>query len=103
MERDSRIEIEPTLWHAVERAAEADGASPVEFVNRAVIDRLAFTDPAAYFAGRAARARHEAILNLLDRAPDVAPAPGDELATEGEQPGSHGGAPEDATSARAVG
>lgn len=88
MERDSRIEIEPMLWDAAEKAAEAEGASITEFVHRALVHRLALATPAAYLSARAARARPEAFLGLLDRAPDVPPIVGDERVAD--EPGLSG-------------
>ena len=79
MERDSRIEIEPIVWEAVEKIAEAEGASVADYVNRAVLESLRHSDPVAYWKARGARARPGAFLDLLARAGDEPPRPGDEL------------------------
>ena len=86
MERDSRIEIEPLVFEAVERIASAEGSTVADFVNRIVIDRLAYENLEAYLAARAARARPGAIRDWLLQARDEPPVPGDELDPEPPRP-----------------
>lgn len=79
MDQDHRIELEPDLRDALERLAKAEGRSLADLVNRAASRYLAGVDPNAYWDLRQARARPDAWTEALERAPDVAPQPGDEL------------------------
>ena len=79
MDRDSLVEIEPSLWSAASKLAEAEGRTVTQFVNHALAERLAHADPDAYWAARAARARPGALAEILNKARDEPPREGDEL------------------------
>lgn len=82
MDRDSPIEIEPALRDAVAKVAEAEGSTITQFVNGAIAARLASTDPHAYWAARAARAKPGALLRFLKNAGDEPPREGDRIEDE---------------------
>jgi hypothetical protein len=77
----SDVEIDPMLLEAAKMAASADGITLEKFINSAILERLSAVNPDAYFAVRAARARASglSVSDILDRAGDEPPRPGDEI------------------------
>jgi hypothetical protein len=78
------IEVSDELRREIEKAAEAKGVSPEEFVAAAAAEKAGVVQSAAaYFAARAARAKPGAFERVFgrDRAAGAEPPrPGDELA-----------------------
>ena len=81
-----RLSLPPELASEAERLAQNEGVSLEDWIAWTVAERVGdMTAVAEFFHRRAQGARPGAFLELLARAPDVPPMPGDEL-PEGCEP-----------------
>jgi hypothetical protein len=74
------LRLQTSLKKEAERVAKAEGTTLNQFINVAVAEKLSALRTASYFKERAARADIATALELLDRAGDLPPREGDEIA-----------------------
>jgi hypothetical protein len=76
---DLRLRLPDSLHRKLREIAEEDDVSINQFIATAVAEKAAAYLTVEYLEQRARRADPSAFDLLLDRVPDVAPIPGDEL------------------------
>lgn len=77
---DFRLRIPDSLYSMVRERAEKDGTSANQLIVTAVAEKLSSLETAEYIAERAGRApSRERFLEILGKAPNQAPEPGDEV------------------------
>jgi hypothetical protein len=74
------LKLPASIKAAAARLAKQDGVSLNQWIASAVAQKVGAVETAAeFFRGRAGEARPEDLCAILERAPDRAPDPGDEL------------------------
>ena len=73
------LRIPPSLMEDVKAIAASDSVSVNQFIVQAIAERVAVLRDRGYLAQRAARAKPDAFLRILEIAGDDTPIPGDEL------------------------
>jgi hypothetical protein len=72
------ITIPDSVRSRLERCAR-EGVSMDDFVASVLSQRVAVADADSYVRGRASRGSAESLIQLLDKAPDNEPEPGDRI------------------------
>lgn len=75
---DITLDLPENVYRKLEEFAARAGISVEAFVISAVRERVAAMEAEYDLTGRAVRGNRDAFLNVLDKAPDVPPLPGDE-------------------------
>lgn len=73
------ITIPDSVRSRLERCAREEGVSMDDFVASVLSQRVAVADADSYVRGRASRGSAESLIQLLDKAPDNEPEPGDRI------------------------
>jgi hypothetical protein len=73
------ISIPDSVRRQVESLAQSDGVSVESFINTILSQRIAIAEVDSYVQQRAARGSASQMLEILQKAPQVKPEPGDEL------------------------
>jgi hypothetical protein len=73
------LRLQASLKREAERVAKAEGTTLDQFINMAVAEKLSALRTVEHFRERAARGNVGRVLELLDRAGDEPPRPGDEI------------------------
>jgi hypothetical protein len=77
------LKLPASIKAAAERLAKEDGVSLNQWISAAVAQKVGAVEAASvFFRRRAGSARPEDLHAVLAAVPDVAPAPGDEVAAE---------------------
>jgi hypothetical protein len=73
------LRLPDSIHRHIKDIAKREGVSINQFISSAVSEKIAAIMTEDYLASRAKRAKRGALKKVLDKVPDRAPLPGDEL------------------------
>ncbi len=73
------VTLPDSVREGIERMAREDGVSVEDFIATVLSQRMAVAEADSYVRSRAERGSAERLKQILDRAPDVEPAPDDRI------------------------
>ena len=73
------LRLPDSLYAYAKKLAQEDSISLNQFIAMAVAEKVSALDTETFFKERAARGDRQRFLDIMDRVPDTAPIPGDEI------------------------
>lgn len=73
------LRLPDSLYAHAKKLAQEDNISLNQFIAMAVAEKVSALDTETFFKERAARGNPQRFLDVMDRVPDTAPMPGDEI------------------------